>query len=69
MPNFPKPTVYLSSFSNSKGNAKQIYDILSKYKPSGPQKVGGGNNIVVSNNGASQGLKWDKSHSGQGVQF
>lgn len=51
-----------------------MFDILKKFEPVGPVgNIGGGgggngsSNVVVSV--GSQGLKWDKAHCGQGVQF
>lgn len=52
---------------------KQIYELLKKFEPKmgGNMPVGGGNsggnnsmNVV-----GNQGLKWDKNHCGQSVQF
>ena len=62
-------------FRNTKGNVKQMYDLMSKFQPSAVVNVGGGGggNIgggnVVGGGGGSQGLKWDKPHCGQGVAF
>ena len=79
MLNSPKTIVYLSLFRNTKGNVKQMYDILSKVQSSGPISnvhVGGGGGGNVGNiggggggGGGSQSLKWDKPHCGQGVSF
>ena len=74
MSTFPEIAVSIHLCSNSKGSPKQIYDILKKFQPVGPvvgnMPVGnmpGGNNVPLSV--GSQGLKWDKAHCGQGVQF
>ena len=57
-----------------------MYEILSKVQSSGPVYHsnpvvgggGGGGGIIGGGGGGgggSQGLKWDKPHCGQGVQF
>ena len=56
-----------------------MYEILSKVQSSGPVYHsnpvvgggGGGGNLGGGGGGGggSQGLKWDKPHCGQGVQF
>ena len=59
-------------FRNTKGNTKQIYDILSKFQPSvqvSTGKSGGGSNNIVQAPMGGGSLKWDKPHCGQGVQF
>lgn len=69
-----KTLVSILLVRNTKGNTKQIYEILSKFQPSvqiSTGKVGGGNsgnNIVQAPMGGGS-LKWDKPHCGQGVQF